>query len=176
MDSPYFRYSKGRVFYCGNSIIQKESLIQMKILIDADASPVKNEIIQLAEKFHLDVVLVSSIAHYSLETYPDFVEIIYVEKGADRADFKIIQLARAGDIIVTQDYGLASLLLPKGCYVLHHKGYEYTSENIDTLLQNRHLSALQRKSGQRTKGPSPFTAEDREKFKEYFEDFLKKIT
>lgn len=144
----------------------------MKILIDADASPVKHEIIQLAKTFHLDVVMVSSIAHYSLETYPDFVEMIYVEKGADRADFKIVQLARKGDIIVTQDYGLASLLLPKGCSVFHHKGYEYTKENIETLLQNRHLSAIQRKSGQRTKGPRPFTAEDREKFRVAFEHFL----
>jgi hypothetical protein len=148
----------------------------MKILIDADASPVKNEIIELADTFALNVVMVSSIAHYSLETYPDFVDVVYVEKGADRADFKIVQLARKNDIIVTQDYGLASLLLPKGCYVLHHKGYEYTKENIDTLLQNRHFSAMQRKSGQRTKGPRPFTTEDREKFKKYFEVFLEKIT
>lgn len=147
----------------------------MKILIDADASPVKNEIIQLADQFHLDVVMISSIAHYSLEVYPDFVENIYVEKGADRADFKIVQLAREGDIIVTQDYGLASLLLPKGCFVFHHKGYEYTKENIEPLLQNRHLSAMQRKSGQPTKGPRPFTAKDREKFKERFEEFLTKI-
>lgn len=146
----------------------------MKILIDADASPVKKEIIQLADTFDLEVVMVSSIAHYSLEDYPDFVDIIYVEKGADRADFKIVQLAREGDVIVTQDYGLASLLLPKGCFVFHHKGYEYTKDNIETLLQNRHLSAMQRKSGQRTKGPRPFTDEDRQAFKQAFEDFLQK--
>lgn len=146
----------------------------MKILIDADASPVKKEIIQLADTFDLEVVMVSSIAHYSLEDYPDFVDIIYVEKGADRADFKIVQLAREGDVIVTQDYGLASLLLPKGCFVFHHKGYEYTKDNIGTLLQNRHLSAMQRKSGQRTKGPRPFTDEDRQAFKQAFEDFLQK--
>lgn len=147
----------------------------MKILIDADASPVKNEIITNAEAFNLPVVLVSSIAHYSLATYPDFVEMIYVEKGADRADFKIVQLAKADDIIVTQDYGLASLLLPKGCHVIHHKGYEYTKENIDNLLQSRHLSALQRQSGQRTKGPKPFTADDRKQFMAFFEDFLLKV-
>ena len=119
--------------------------------------------------------MVSSIAHYSLENYPNFVKTVYVEKGADRADFKIVQLAQAGDVIMTQDYGLASLLLPKGCHVIHHKGYEYTNANIDTLLQNRHLSALQRESGQRTKGPRPFTADNREKFKAFFENFLKEI-
>lgn len=147
----------------------------MKILIDADASPVKNEVIELAADFQLDVVMVSNIAHYSLGNYPDFVKAVYVEKGADRADFKIVQLASKEDIIVTQDYGLASLLLPKGCYVVHHKGYEYTKENIDTLLQNRHLSALQRQSGQRTKGPRPFTTKDRENFIQFFAVFLKRV-
>lgn len=144
----------------------------MKILIDADASPVKQEVIQLAEKYKLEVVLVSSIAHYSTDVHPDFVKIVYVEKGADQADFKIVQLAEKGDIIVTQDYGLASLLLPKGCHVVHHKGREYTTENIDRLLQNRHLNALKRKSGQRTKGPKPFTNADRKQFKIYFEEFI----
>lgn len=147
----------------------------MKILIDADASPVKSEVIALAEKYDLDVVLVSSIAHYSNETHPDFVKVIYVEKGADQADFKIVQLAKNDDIIITQDYGLASLLLPKGCHVLHHKGSQYTTENIDQLLHNRHFSAMQRKSGQRTKGPKPFTKEDRQQFKDYFEQFLQEI-
>lgn len=147
----------------------------MKILIDADASPVKNEVIALAEQYDLEVVLVSSIAHYSTETHPDFVKVIYVEKGADQADFKIVQLAKKDDIIITQDYGLASLLLPKGCHVLHHKGSQYTAENIDQLLHNRHFSAMQRKSGQRTKGPKPFTKENRRQFKDYFERFLQEV-
>lgn len=147
----------------------------MKILIDADASPVKNEVIALAELYGLDVILVSSIAHYSNETHPDFVQVIYVEKGADQADFKIVQLAKKHDIIITQDYGLASLLLPKGCYVLHHKGSQYTTENIDQLLHDRHFSAMARKSGQRTKGPKPFTKENRQQFKDTFERFLKEV-
>lgn len=147
----------------------------MKILIDADASPVKNEVIALAEQYGLDVILVSSIAHYSNETHPDFVQVIYVEKGADQADFKIVQLAKKHDIIITQDYGLASLLLPKGCYVLHHKGSQYTTENIDQLLHDRHFSAMARKSGQRTKGPKPFTKENRQQFKDTFERFLKEV-
>lgn len=147
----------------------------MKILIDADASPVKQEVISLAEQYGLEVILVSSIAHYSTETHPDFVKIVYVEKGADQADFKIIQLARKGDIIVTQDYGLASLLLPKGCHVIHHKGQLYTTDNIDQLLHQRHFSAMQRKSGQRTKGPKPFTQEDRQAFKAFLNDFLQEI-
>lgn len=147
----------------------------MKIIIDADASPVKNEGIALAQEFRLDVVLVSSIAHYSNDLYPDFVKVVYVEKGADMADFKIVQLADAGDIVITQDYGLASLLLPKGCHVIHHKGWAYTKENIDGLLYSRHFNALKRQSGQRTKGPKPFTQEDREAFTTFLRNFLENL-
>lgn len=147
----------------------------MKLLIDADASPVKNEVIKLAEHFGLKVVIVSSISHFTFETYPDFVEVVYVETGADRADFKIVQLAQPGDIIITQDYGLASLLLPKKCRVVHHRGHEYTSENIDMLLHNRHFSALERQSGVRTKGPKSFTKDDRRKFTHFLRNLLESI-
>lgn len=145
----------------------------MKIIVDADACPVKKEIIEVAADFNLSVLLVMSIAHYSFDTLPEHVETIYVEKGADRADFKIVQLAKKEDIIITQDYGLASLLLPKGCRVVHHKGYEYTDENIDRMLETRHFSAMQREAGQRTKGPSAFTEEDRKSFKLYFKELIK---
>ncbi len=145
----------------------------MKIIVDADACPVKKEIIEVAATYDLSVVLVMSIAHYSFDTLPKHVETVYVEKGADRADFKIVQLAQKGDVIVTQDYGLASLLLPKGCRVIHHKGYEYTDENIDRMLETRHFNAMQREAGLRTKGPSAFTEEDRREFKGYFEELLK---
>lgn len=144
----------------------------MKILIDADASPVKDIVIEEVKGRNITVVLVSSIAHFSLQEYPEYVETIYVEQGADSADFKIVQLAKNGDIVITQDYGLASLLLPKGCLVLHHKGFQYSSDNIDQLLQTRHLSALARKSGQRTKGPKVFTQEDRAKFRRLFRKTL----
>lgn len=144
----------------------------MKILIDADASPVKDIVIEEVKGRNISVVLVSSIAHFSLQEYPEYVETVYVEQGADSADFKIVQLAKTGDIVITQDYGLASLLLPKGCLVLHHKGFQYSSDNIDQLLQTRHLSAIARKNGQRTKGPKAFTQEDREKFRAVFREIL----
>ncbi len=148
----------------------------MKIIVDADASPVKNEIINLAATYHLPVILVMSIAHYSLQDLPSHVETVYVEKGMDQADFKIVQLAKPGDLIVTQDYGLASLLLPKTCRVIHHQGYEYTDQNINQLLEQRHYHALERNAGIRTKGPTAFTAADREKFKKYFAQILDQAT
>lgn len=145
----------------------------MKIYVDADACPVKDIVIEEGTKLGLPVVLVTSFSHYSNHEQPDGVETIYVDSGADAADYRIMQLAQKGDMIITQDYGLASLGLAKGCHVLHHKGFVYTNDNIDQLLQTRYLSALARKSGKRTRGPKPFTEENRQKFKELY---IKKLT
>src|SRR5690625_1919473 len=136
----------------------------MKIYVDADASPVQNEVISVAEKYTIPVVLVKSFSHFSHDELPAHVKTIYVDKGADVADFEIMKLAKRNDIIITQDYGLASLCLGKGCIVLHHKGFQYTNKNIDRLLSIRHASAIARRGGYRTKGPKPYTEEERTKF------------
>lgn len=145
----------------------------MTILIDADACPVKDSVVSIATDVQIPVILVKSFAHFSHGDEADGVETVYVDTGADSADFRIMQLAKRNDIIITQDYGLASLALGKGCIVLHHKGFEYTQENIDQLLHTRYTSAMARKSGQRTKGPKAFTVEDQQKFKDLL---LRKIT
>lgn len=137
----------------------------MKIYVDADACPVKDIIISEGTAAEIPVILVTSISHFSNVEQPPGVETIYVDTGADAADYRIMALAESGDIIVTQDYGLASLALAKRCTVLHHKGFRYTDDNIEQLLQTRYLSSKARKSGKRTKGPSPFTSEDQEKFR-----------
>ncbi|MEK4299871.1 YaiI/YqxD family protein [Oceanobacillus sp. FSL W8-0428] len=144
----------------------------MKVYVDADACPVKDIIIEEAGKKSVPVVLVTSISHFSLKEYPDWVETIYVDTGADAADYRIMKLAKKEDIVVTQDYGLASLALAKGCYVLHHKGFAYTNGNIDQLLQSRYLSAKERRSGKHSKGPKALTEEDRQKFSELFRNYL----
>lgn len=140
----------------------------MRIIVDADACPVKDIIIQHTETQSIPVILVSSFSHYSMKDYPEHVSTVYVEHGADAADFKIVQLVKPGDVIVTQDYGLASLLMGKDCRILHHKGFEYAENNIDHLLQTRYISAVARKSGQRTKGPAPLSTEDKEAFRNLF--------
>jgi len=147
----------------------------MKIYVDADACPVKDIIITESRKADIPVILVTSYSHFSVTEQPPGVEIIYVDAGADAADYRIIKLVEKGDMIVTQDYGLASLGLAKGCTVLHHKGFIYTNENIDELLQFRYLSAMARKSGKRTKGPKPFTTEDREKFRDLFKRIISRF-
>lgn len=136
----------------------------MKIYVDADACPVQDCIISIAQKANLKVVLVRSYSHFSHTDLPPHVKTIHVDKGADVADFKIIQLVKKTDIVVTQDYGLASLCLAKGCIVLHHKGFTYTNHNIDRLLHSRYMGAMARKSGEKTRGPKAFTKEDEHKF------------
>lgn len=140
--------------------------------MDADACPVKEIIISEARNLEIPVILVTSFSHFSNAEQPTGVETIYVDSGADAADYRIVKLVEKGDIIVTQDYGLASLGLAKGIIVLHHTGFSYTNENIDQLLQTRYLSAMARKSGKRTKGPKPFTAEDREQFRDLFKQVI----
>lgn len=144
----------------------------MHIYIDADASPVKNIVIEEGIKRGLRITLVTSIAHYSTAEYPSGVQTVYVDTGAEAADYRIMQLVKKEDLLITQDYGLASLCLAKGCLVLHHTGFRYTVDNIDQLLQSRYLSAMVRKSGKRTKGPKPFTNEDRDKFRESLKEIL----
>ncbi|GAJ97436.1 hypothetical protein JCM19055_294 [Geomicrobium sp. JCM 19055] len=100
---------------------ERERKRAMKIIIDADACPVQDVVIEESAKRGKDVILVKSYAHYS--NVEQEAEVIYVDPGNDSADYKIVQLAVPGDIIITQDYGLAALALEKNCKVLHHTGF-----------------------------------------------------
>lgn len=159
-----------RINFVGSDMLRKRSLRKersiLKIYVDADACPVKDIIIAEAIRRGIETILVTSISHFSLQEYPSGVKTIYVDNGKEAADYRIIQLAGKGDLVITQDYGLASLVLAKGCIVMHHKGFLYTNKNIDEMLQTRYLSAQARKAGQRTKGPKAFTKEDKEVFRE----------
>lgn len=146
----------------------------IKIMIDSDASPVKDIVIDEAKKHGLKVVLVASYAHYSTKIHPAHVETIYVDSAKEAADYRIMQLLQKDDILITQDYGLASLALGKKATVLHHKGFEYDNDNIANLLESRYISAKIRKSGKRTKGPKPFTREDAETFRRLLNHMLAK--
>lgn len=147
----------------------------MRLIIDGDGSPVKDTAIAVAEKYQLPVVIVTSIDHYSKKEYPDFVEFIYVDRGADSADFKIVSVIQPTDILITQDYGLASLTLTKAAHILHQTGLEYTQMNIDSLLTQRYIGGKMRQAKQRTKGPKPFTDGDREHFRKTLEDLIRTV-
>jgi len=147
----------------------------MRILIDGDGSPVKEDIFQISEAFGIQVLLVTTTDHYSPRTFPENVQVVYVDKAPDAVDFKIVQLLQKDDILVTQDYGLASLALPKGARVLHQLGHEFTPQNIDAFLTNRYLGQVARKAGKRTRGPKPFTKEDHDHFQQKLIALLQEI-
>lgn len=144
----------------------------MKILVDADACPVKNIIINTAKKFGVDVLMVCDTSHVpAVAKY----NVVTVDKGADSADIKLINLASGGDLVITQDYGVAALAVGKGAYALDNSGTEYDDSNLDRLLFERFLGKKARRAGKRTKGPAARTREDDRSFEAGIEKILKKI-
>ena len=143
----------------------------MKILVDADACPVKDIIKKTAAKYKIPVIAVCDNSH---EINIAGWEVITVDKQADSADFKIIGLLSYGDIVITGDYGLASMALAKRAYVLSFTGKEYNADNIDILLMQRHINKKTMKSGGRVKGPKKRTAENDSDFEKAFELLINK--
>ena len=127
----------------------------MKLLIDADACPVMDIALSICQKSNLDCLIVCDTAHDIRRTG---VATLVIDKGADSADFALVNRVAPGDIVITQDYGLASMCLAKGARVLHQDGWEYTAFNIDALLLQRHEARKYRAAGGRTKGPQKRTA------------------
>ncbi|MGM7721089.1 YaiI/YqxD family protein [Metabacillus sp. Hm71] len=130
----------------------------MKIYVDADACPVKQQIMEVANKYNIEVIFVASYNHNSDKTYGG--SWVFVDTGKEEADLYIVNHVQKNDLVITQDIGLAGLLLRKDVLVVTPRGKQYTEENIDTALQFRYLSAKDRRSGKYTKGPKKFTDED----------------
>ena len=122
----------------------------MKVLIDADACPVVDIAVRLCKNHGVPCLLLCDTAH---TMHRDGAETLVFDKGSDSVDFALVNRTAPGDIVITQDYGLASMCLSRGCRVLHQDGWEYTCDNIDALLLVRHESRKHRASGGRFKGP-----------------------
>lgn len=138
----------------------------MKIFIDADGCPVVDIAVRTAVRYGIGCTIICDTAH---SIYREGADTIVVDKGADSADFRLVNLIGAGDIAVTQDYGLAAMCLSRRASVLDQDGRQYTEENISGLLEFRAVSARIRRGGGRTKGLSKRTPQqDR--------DFEKAIT
>ncbi len=137
----------------------------MKILIDADGCPVVDIAIACARKRDIPVLLICDTAHFFER---EGARTITVSKGADSADFRLVNMVEAGDLVITQDYGLAAMALAKQAIVLSQNGMRYTDDNIDALLLQRHTARKIRQSGGRLKGPPKRTREQDEDFKRTF--------
>ncbi|MCJ1656960.1 YaiI/YqxD family protein [Staphylococcus sp. NRL 16/872] len=145
------------------------------IFIDGDACPVVDSVIELTTGTGIFVTILRSFSHFSNKVYPEHVKTLYIDDGPDAVDYKIIQLATSNDVVITQDYGLASLLLSKVRLVMHHKGDIYNNQNIDILLQQRYNNALIRNQGGRHKGPPPFSKEDKKQFRLAFNQVIQQL-
>ena len=120
----------------------------MRILVDADACPVKNIIIEVAKEYNLDVYMYFDSSH---EYNDDYSKVIIVDKSKDSVDINILNNMIKEDIVVTGDYGLASLVLSKKGYAINQNGLIYSNDNIDKLLFDRFLGVKNRKANIKTK-------------------------
>lgn len=111
----------------------------MRLIIDADACPTINLCIKIAKLFNLKILLVYDTSHF-FDLQNEMIENIIVDKGNDNVDFVILNKANKNDIVITQDYALASMCLTKGTLAINQNGYVYTNENIEELLLRRHIN------------------------------------
>ena len=146
----------------------------MQILIDADACPVVRLTERIAREHSIPVTLFCDTSHL---LQSDYAAVCTVGAGRDAVDFALTAACRKGDVVVTQDYGLAAMILGKGAYGIHQSGMYYTSDNIDRLLLERHLAqkARRAKAKSHLKGPAKRTPQDDAAFAGQLERLLARL-
>lgn len=141
----------------------------MKVLIDADGCPVVDIAVRICKKQGVSCLILCDTAH---EFHRDGAQTLVFDKGADSVDYGLVNRVLPGDIVVTQDYGLASMCLARSAIVLHQDGWEYTRENIDGLMLFRHESSKYRAAGGRMKGPKRRTQTQNDAFAQMLSQLL----
>ncbi|SFR91468.1 YaiI/YqxD family protein [Anaeromicropila populeti] len=146
----------------------------MRILVDADACPTKEIVERTAQEYKIPLYFFIDTSHVLSVKYG---EVITVSQGADAVDFALINFLLKGDIVVTQDYGVAAMALGKGSFAIHQSGKVFTNENIDQMLFERHLSKVQRRASKKFhgKGPKKRSQEDDIRFEEAFRRLILQI-
>lgn len=133
----------------------------MRILVDGDACPQRDEIASVAKEYGFSMIVFMDYAHVvESEDY----EIRTCEVGKDQVDFMIVSEVKSGDLVITQDYGLAALVLTKGALVLHVSGRIVSHDDIDGLLLRRYKGYQQRKKDKHIKGPRKRSQVERQFF------------
>lgn len=147
----------------------------MKILVDADACPVVGITEELAKKYALPCLLFCDTNHVLSSAYS---EIRVIGAGADAVDLAVANSCEKGDVVVTQDYGLAALILGKQAYCIHQSGKRYTQENIDLMLYERYEAKKTRMASSKNhlKGPRKRTEEDDKRFRNSLDALLAELT
>ena len=143
----------------------------MTVYVDADACPVTRIVERVAKEYNVLVVLLCDTNHVMNS---DYSTVKTIGAGADAVDIALINLCNKGDIVVTQDYGVAAMALGKGAKAIHQSGKVFSDDNIDGLLMDRHLAKVaRRKSKNHLKGPKKRTYEDDRRFEESFRRLIK---
>ncbi len=139
------------------------------VLVDADACPnqIKKAILEISNFYEYKVFFIASYCH-ATDQHRN-ADWIMVDAEPESVDIYIVNHSIEGNVVITQDHGLASLLVSKGVYVISPRGKRFTEEEMPSLLQSRYYSSKLRRSGQRTKGPPGFTEEDARRFRQNFE-------
>lgn len=133
----------------------------MKIYIDADGSPVTKITEEIAKEYLIDLIIVKNFAH---QIESDYAEVISVDVENDSADYYITNKVKQNDIVVTQDYGLASLCLLKNASPISQNGLIFTNENIDSLLNRRYVHAKLRSQNKKHQNKKKRTSSDDDKY------------
>lgn len=144
----------------------------MKILIDADGCPVVDMTIELGHRYNIPVIIMCDTSHIIKK---NGAETIVLSKGADSVDFALVNKVDKGDIVITQDYGLAAMVLSKNGYPINQNGLIYNNDNIDQLLFSRHISKKIRNSGGKVKGQSKRNKDNDIKFKENLISLIERL-
>ncbi len=143
------------------------------VLIDADGCPVVNCALRICQQLQIPVLILCDTAH---QIQREGAQTLVFDKGADSVDFALINRVRPGDIVITQDYGLASMCLARRARVLNQNGLEYTADNIDLLLDRRWQNKKLLRAGKHPKGPAKRTREQDAEFARVFESILRECT
>lgn len=141
----------------------------MKILIDADGCPVVNTAVAIAKEFNIKCMIICDTSHIFNN---DYAEVITVSKGTDSVDFELVNIAEKGDIVITQDYGLAAMCLARNAKPINQNGMIYNENNIESLLFARYTAKKIRNSGGHIKGPSKRTSKENNLFEQNFRKLL----
>lgn len=147
----------------------------MEVYIDADACPVVRIAEKVAKEYNIPIKLFCDTNHILKS---DYSKVYIIDAGADAVDIAVINRCKKGDIIITQDYGVAALALGKGAHAIHQSGMVYTDKNIEILLMQRHLSKKDRmsKSKNHFKGHKKRTKKDDINFETSFRKLLANLT
>jgi uncharacterized protein YaiI (UPF0178 family) len=145
----------------------------LKIFIDADGCPVKEEVYRVARRYGLEVALV---ANSRMRVPADAtIEMVVVDGKFDAADDWLFEHAGESDVVVTADIPLASRCLKNGAMALRPTGREFTEENIGEALATRELMSHLRDLGSMTGGPPPFENRDRSRFLHRLDEMIQSI-